>query len=1389
MTEFDPTSDDAHVVRVTTEVRGDDGTLHRFRLSGFQVADDLILTCAHNVVGSERIQVARASGETELPGTLAWPATGSEELDIALVRVPGLSAPAARRPAWGEYSGFVGPVDATGVGFPLAASDELGPNAMKVHGRFTPGEGRERHRLVFTVTSARPSDQSGWQGLSGMMLRDGAGYLLGVVAQLPDGWDGRQLFVIPARQILEQAGLESLVRNPVLHRLSSHHPLLKPAFERLGEETEFKLITARYGVVPFVNESHGSALDELDDWCTASGEDCDVRVKLLLGPGGSGKTRLAAELCERLRSSDQRWLAGFAREEETVPWTDHEPLHPTLVVFDYVERPAVASKVARFLKHLDGLGSALQSRVRVLLVSRNANDWRDHIDLQGGGVLSRRLRAEGDRAQMVLSEVEFTPHLRKLHFTEAFKRFTRGTGREGRDITAQLENLSEDEFRSPLLVHIAALLAAHGDDVPFAASRQLQSTLLTYLIRRERASRWAQEPTLTTTMAAPEVSNQALHAVAIMTLTLPTAREADEFLKASKLWEDQANAVRREAARAVLRLYPGTDEDGNPNDRAAPIEPDLISEHLLMEIDDLDDLLANLHHQQLSSRHYARLLHILSLACDHYPALGSRYFQTALREALKHVGANDSHESMQGGNATADLLGQSLPRLIETATKQAGERDPAIASILTDSLTKMIDNPQTQAMAASLEFTACQGTRELVELRCALLSLAVRHHRRIGDQEALLSGLERLVDSLLEVERGDEALEPLAELLKLREILGQEDTTQYRENLIQSDRLMQQLLTQKHYGDAYNLLILVMDLHRRLYDDDLLVYSKYLVVIDAMQSVLRRKGRRIEALHMTRESVLGRQKLGIDEIDPFRTSVQSLLALGTSFLADKKYAKAADTALEATSLLKSLGSRDPADYQEFLRIVDQALDNLIDDADDGYVAPLTTSIEFRAWLADVSSSYRSEYADLLERFADRLWRLKQPTQALSLFRRAVQIREALLDQNSSTHLELLAALYDLITALLQRKGDLHEVTELLTKAADGWGRLSGPDKDLLVEQTLLLELKAAIETELGRTEEASEAMKEAESIRRQLASQGGSEHRRLTSPYTSVLPGTDRLGSGFLNSQSRTRLDVVRTMRKSGNGSDFLLALLLERESQDRSGRNGVHKRIAFAEEALWIYREMPLDRREDYEYSHVLTRIALTECHAEAELRSWRVIRSARETLRDCKSLAKMNKISPGELIRSEAAYRRIVHARDTSGRITRALINFSLMLGICSPLGILIAWYYILAVDRSRGDTLNLAPTSAALGTMAAGLLYLAVTVTVSHYIGFRRYNAKPGDFLSPSIFNAVPVAIATIIYLASRSQYLADVPAFLWLLLIIGPITVIPLSVWCIERFVYG
>jgi tetratricopeptide (TPR) repeat protein len=91
---------------------------------------------------------------------------------------------------------------------------------------------------------------------------------------------------------------------------------------------------------------------------------------LVTGVGGSGKSRLALELCR----SAAEWHAGFLNRTATnFNWSRFRPYRRTLIVIDYVA--SRAKEVGDLVLTLSRNSSSFENPVRVLLLERNKETW------------------------------------------------------------------------------------------------------------------------------------------------------------------------------------------------------------------------------------------------------------------------------------------------------------------------------------------------------------------------------------------------------------------------------------------------------------------------------------------------------------------------------------------------------------------------------------------------------------------------------------------------------------------------------------------------------------------------------------------------------------------------------------------------------------------------------------------------------------------------------------------------------------------------------------------------------------------------------------------------------------------------------------------------------
>ena len=187
---------------------------------------------------------------------------------------------------------------------------------------------------------------------------------------------------------------------------------LKPAPG--ATRSPLQLIKARTGIVPFTGRDK---LTELTDWANkqpGEGRE-DLAVAVVTGVGGSGKTRLAAELCSKLEENG--WVAGFVPKttelsEAELIWLTRVESH-LLLVLDYAEE-SHKEELTRLLRRLRERGAP----TRVVLTARSAGAWLD--DLLEDDVLSGAM-AQGLRRFELPRQAETSTKMAK----RAAKRFAR----------------------------------------------------------------------------------------------------------------------------------------------------------------------------------------------------------------------------------------------------------------------------------------------------------------------------------------------------------------------------------------------------------------------------------------------------------------------------------------------------------------------------------------------------------------------------------------------------------------------------------------------------------------------------------------------------------------------------------------------------------------------------------------------------------------------------------------------------------------------------------------------------------------------------------------------------------------------------------------------------
>lgn len=195
----------------------------------------------------------------------------------------------------------------------------------------------------------------------------------------------------------------------------------------------------------------------------------------LTGEGGSGKSRLAFEICREMRN---QWYAGFLdRSQKLEEWNDFKPIMPTLVVVDYASDRA--DELGWHIKSLFDHRHEFDHPIRFLLLARASNDkWLDRLK----GVSSQCLAIESCRYSP--SHLELS-NLRKGDLWKLVCDIFRQRGKclPSKKETVQLIN-KIDEHGRPLFASIVADAIADGESIQWN-----KTMLVEYVIKRE-LDRW-----------------------------------------------------------------------------------------------------------------------------------------------------------------------------------------------------------------------------------------------------------------------------------------------------------------------------------------------------------------------------------------------------------------------------------------------------------------------------------------------------------------------------------------------------------------------------------------------------------------------------------------------------------------------------------------------------------------------------------------------------------------------------------------------------------------------------------------------------------------------------------------------------------------------------------
>ena len=373
--------------------------------------------------------------------------------------------------------------------------------------------------------------------------------------------------------LVDIGGLRSRTPDRELPPGGNIEKVLAPAYAELPESfTPLQLIRARHDAVPY-QECY--EFRQLRAWATMMpsntrtgkrGHNVDISVAVVTGAGGSGKTRMAAQLCDELSSIG--WYAGFLHSTTEV--TDEELAALTevttelLVVVDYAEE-ARRGLVARVVGKL----CARQSPTRIVLTARGADAWweefrekakQDRIPLRN--TLSLSIRGK--------QQVERDPWFFGRMYRRAVQQFS---DKLNKAVPTDVE-VPDYLGDTALDVVLRAWLAVCGDNDGAQEAMPTREELYDKVLSIEFA-RWRQEPIL------EEISRKQMRqAAATLSLLAPSQDEdaVDDVLSRLPEWSQEYLLRSRFAELLVQSLL--RDDGGE----AVSLRPDPVAEYLILEV-------------------------------------------------------------------------------------------------------------------------------------------------------------------------------------------------------------------------------------------------------------------------------------------------------------------------------------------------------------------------------------------------------------------------------------------------------------------------------------------------------------------------------------------------------------------------------------------------------------------------------------------------------------------------------------------------------------------------------------------------------------------------------------------------------------------------------------
>jgi tetratricopeptide (TPR) repeat protein len=655
-----------------------------------------------------------------------------------------------------------------------------------------------------------------------------------------------------------------------------------------------RLLDPQRAVVGFVGRE--DELTGLTAWCE---DDSAARLRLVTGPGGVGKTRLAVELSTRMRQLG--WICdriADGAEADAIAALRAVTRGRALLVVDYAETRVGLPQLLAALASDEGDG------VRVLLQARSVGDWWDRLGVSDPVVwdlveaarqaelsLSPVIAAGLPDAEIIASAVRSFAHVLDLPERAVEIYGDRGTGQ------ARVLDL-----------HAAALVAVLAD--PGAGPVQVDiRTVLSELLRHEQHYWYETASVLGLTRNGDGVTALVLRQVAAAACLLGAATQGEAHALASRIPGVSPSSKITEWLRV---LYP---PDLQQAEWIGSVQPDRLAElHVMRELAEAPQL-GQACLTSLDARQALRAVTLLARASSDFPEA-----EDLLRETLPAVA--DLIAEMRAPEETLTAIFNSIPYPTVVLAPAAAAFAQQISSRLSAGTDPAVRARWLQILSVRLSelgrnADALPPAEQAVSIRRELAASAERH------RGGLASSLDNLGIRLSELGRPADALPLTEQAVAIYRELAAARPGRYRRDLAGSlSNLGVRYSELGHTADAIPPTEEAITINRELAtaepDRYLVELATYLSNLSDYYSEL---GHTADAIAPTEEAITIRRELTAASPDSYRPQLASALEkLGARFSELGRPADALSASEEALAIYRELDAASPGPYRRDLAI-------------------------------------------------------------------------------------------------------------------------------------------------------------------------------------------------------------------------------------------------------------------------------------------------------------------------------------------------------------------------------------------------------------------------------------------------------------------------------------